>query len=75
MVWVVEIKRKREIGCEVIDQVEEKVRRLGVRRDVSVRTALVYSGSLSPAVAADGYFDAVVNADELMFDDRVSADL
>ena len=67
-VWVVEIKRKREIGCEVIEQVEEKVRRLGVRRDVSVRTALVYSGSLSPAVASDGYFDAVVNADELMFD-------
>ena len=73
-VWVVEIKRKREIGCEVIDQVEEKVSRLGVRRDVSVRTALVYSGNLSPAVAADGYFDAVVNADELMSDDRVSAD-
>ncbi len=27
---------------------------------VSARAALVYSGHLSPVVAADGYFDAIV---------------
>ena len=65
-VWVVEIKRCQEIGMEVVDEVAEKVRRLGIGRRVSVRTALVYSGHLSPAVEAEGFFDAVVDAADIM---------
>ena len=65
-VWVVEIKRRREIGREVIDEVAEKVKRLGVGRRVSMRTALVYSGRLSPSVEAEGYFDAVVDAADIL---------
>ncbi|MBQ7177373.1 MAG: hypothetical protein IJS08_08165, partial [Victivallales bacterium] len=57
---VVEIKRQKEIGRDVIDEVDEKVKAL-VRPDgVSIRTALVYDGHLSPLVAADGYFDAII---------------
>lgn len=59
-VWVVEIKRKNEIGREIEDEVEAKVRALALPRDISVRTALVYEGRLSPGVEADGYFDAIV---------------
>lgn len=65
-VWVVEFKRKQTIGPEVVEEVEGKVRRLGVRRNVSVRTALVYSGRLSPSVEAEGYFDAILDADRLL---------
>ena len=65
-VWVVEFKRRREIGREVIDEVAEKVKRLGIGRRVPVRTALVYSGHLSPAVEADGFFDAVVDAADIL---------
>ncbi len=65
--WVVEIKRRREIGREVIDEVAEKVKRLGIGRRVSVRTALVYSGHLSPSVEAEGYFDAVVDAADILW--------
>ncbi len=57
---VVEIKRKAEIGREVEDEVEAKVKALELPRDVSVRTALVYEGRLSPGVEADGYFDSIV---------------
>lgn len=57
---VVEIKRQREIGREVIDEVAEKVRRIPHRDGMSVRTALVYEGTLAPIVEADGYFDAIV---------------
>ncbi len=60
MICVVEIKRRREIGREVIDEVAEKVKRLPRRDGVSVRTALVYEGHLAPIVEADGYFDAVI---------------
>ena len=59
---MVEIKRRREIGSEVVDEVAEKVRRLGIGRRMSVRTALVYSGRLSPAVEAEGFFDVIVDA-------------
>ena len=57
---VVEIKRKREIGREIEDEVDAKIKALALPRDVSDRTALVYDGNLAPIVEADGYFDAVV---------------
>ena len=57
---VVEVKRQREIGRDVIDEVEEKVKRIPHREGMSVRTALVYDGHLAPIVEADGYFDAVI---------------
>ena len=59
-VCVVEIKRRREIDREVIREVDEKVRAIARPPGVSARAALVYSGHLSPVVAADGYFDAIV---------------
>ncbi len=59
-VYVVEIKRKQEIGREIIEEVDRKVRCLKRRANVSFKTALVYDGHLSPVVEADGYFDAIV---------------
>ena len=56
----VEVKRKREIGREVIEEVDRKVRAVKRPEGVSARTALVYDGRLSPVAAADGYFDAIV---------------
>ena len=59
-VYIVEIKRMSEIGRGVIEEVDEKVRCLKTRPNVSIRTALVYDGHLAPIVEADGYFDAIV---------------
>lgn len=64
--YVVEVKRRKRIGVEIEDEVEEKVRRLQVRKGVSVRTALVYQGDLDPRVREQGYFSAIVSADELL---------
>lgn len=63
---VVEIKRRREIGREVIDEVEKKVAALKTRKGLAIRTALVHAGRLSPGVEADGYFDAVVAAEDVL---------
>ena len=65
-VYLVEIKRRHEIGRDVIDEMAEKVRRLPRRKDISVRTALVYDGHLAPIVEADGYFDSIVPFRSLM---------
>ena len=63
---MVEIKRRKEIGHGIIDEVKAKVDALEVSRNLSVRTALVYDGSLSPSVEADRYFDFVVDAKSLL---------
>ncbi len=65
MALAVEIKRRREIGHEIVDEMDAKVRRLKVAPGLSVRTALVYEGRLSPSVPADRYFDFIVPADRL----------
>jgi len=58
--YVVEIKRRREIGIEVIDEVERKIKRLPLRKGMNSRPVLVFDGELHPAVEATGYFDAII---------------
>ena len=65
-VFVVEIKRRKEIGSGVMDEVKAKVDALGVPRGLSVRTALVYDGKLSPAIESERYFDFIVDAKALL---------
>ena len=64
--YVVEIKRKRYIGREVVEEVARKVERLPHPRAISIRTALVYEGELSKAIEGDGYFDALVPIADLL---------
>ena len=66
MLMVVEIKRRKEIGHGIIAEVEEKVRRLRHDKRLSIRTALVYDGTLAASVPADRYFDFIVPSDELL---------
>ena len=63
--YVVEIKRQREIGKDIIAEVAEKVSRLGYDQRLSVRPVLVYDGLLSPLVADENYFAAIIPAVEL----------
>lgn len=66
MLMVVEVKRKKEIGHEVVEEVSGKVSRLAHDRSLSVRTALVYDGRLSPRIEADRFFDFIVPAERLL---------
>jgi len=65
-IYVVEVKRKNEIGREVIAEVDEKVRRLKRPQNVSVKTALVYEGHLALTVEVEGYFDALIPFSRLL---------
>lgn len=69
MALVVEIKRRKKIEHEIIEEVREKVANLSVSRELSVRTALVYDGELSPSIEADRFFDFVVPLEKLLKDD------
>ena len=65
-VCVVEVKRKNEIDETVEKEVAEKLRRLPVLDGVSKRTALIYEGTLAPVVRGNGFFDALISADDLI---------
>ena len=58
--YFVEIKHQLEIGPEVINEVDAKIKAMKYPEGVSARAALVYDGQLSPKVAAEGYFDAII---------------
>lgn len=58
--FVIEIKRKREIGKDVVEEVMLKLKKLSTPRGKSARTALVYDGILAPTIETDGYFDALI---------------
>ena len=58
--YVVEVKRRRNIGESVEAEVAGKVAKLRHPHGMSIRTALVYEGELAPVVRGNGYFDAIV---------------
>ena len=64
---LVEIKRRKELGDEVISEMRGKLNALSLPGDVSIRTALVYDGHLAATVEAAGYFHALIDVRELLF--------
>ena len=63
--FVVEIKRCKEIDHSIISEVEDKVMSLKYDQRQSVRTALVYDGDLVASVPASRYFDFLISVEEL----------
>lgn len=64
--YVVEVKRRNEIGPEVEAEVRERMRRLPLRSGMSKRPVLVYEGRLDPAVEGGGFFSAVISGRRLL---------
>ena len=65
-VYCVVIKRQNSIGENVVGECEEKISRLKVKKDRTVRPVLVYDGALSRRVPADAFFSFIVSADTLI---------
>lgn len=59
--YIIEIKRQREIGRDVIDEVRARLAKIRKSRGRSNRAVLVYEGHLAPIVETDGYFDSLVS--------------
>lgn len=64
--FVVEIKRRANIDGGIADELDQKLARLRVPARLSVRTALIYDGVLSPVIEAEHVFDFVVPVGELL---------
>lgn len=62
IVYVCEIKFKREeIGMNIIEEVQEKIRRLKVPKYVSRRAVLIHVNGVKDEVADTGYFSAIID--------------
>jgi hypothetical protein len=64
--YVCETKFRKLIDGSVIDEVKEKVRRLGLSKETTVRKVLIYSGELEPVVKGSLHFDRQSCVDELL---------
>ena len=64
--YVVEIKRRNEIGAEIEKEVAERMKRLPLRRGMSKRPVLVCDGHVDPAVEAGGFFSVIVQGRRLL---------
>ncbi|MBP5511029.1 MAG: hypothetical protein J6Z49_08940 [Kiritimatiellae bacterium] len=61
-VYVEEITRKKVIEMDEVDEVDEKVRCLKLRRGINECSALIYDGELVPRLADCGCFAATLDA-------------
>ena len=64
--YVVEVKRRGEIGPEIEEEVRERMKRLPLRAGMSKRPVLVYDGQLDPVVEGSGFFAALVSGRKLL---------
>ena len=65
-VYVIEIKRRQEVGEEVVGEVERKLKALPVSGSKAKRAVLVYEGRLDPRVEASDFFDFIIDFQSLM---------
>ena len=64
--YTIEVKRKHEIGAEIEHEMDRKIAHLPKRRNQSIRTVLVFDGTLSAQLESDNYFAHLLPADQLL---------
>jgi len=64
--YVVEIKRRERIGEDVVDEVREKIRKIRIKRGMSVFPIFVYDGVLSKRIPSGGFFSSIVSSERLL---------
>ncbi len=66
VMYVVEIKRRKQIKADSVDEVKDKVRKIRRPSRISVRKAVIFDGELSSAVWRTGYFDALIDVGKMI---------
>ena len=66
VMYVVEIKRRKQIRADIVDEVKAKVGKIRRPSRISVRKALIFDGELAPVVRRTGYFDAIIDVGTLI---------
>lgn len=65
-VYICETKFRQKITPEVIDEVMEKITRLGIPKGISIRPVLIYQGDLSPQIERANFFTNLISFEQLL---------
>lgn len=65
-VYVCEIKCKKIIDATVVHQIREKIKRLKIPREFSIRTVLIYEGILSESLTAEPLLDRIISFSDML---------
>ena len=65
--YLFEFKFRKKVSYSVIEEIKEKIVRLKLPRDLTVRRGLIYGGgSLEPKVEQSDFFDLVISVDKFL---------
>ncbi len=65
--YVCEVKfAKNPIGPRIIEEMEEKIKRMKVPKRFSIRPALIHVNGVEDGVLDEGYFDKVIDFGQLL---------
>lgn len=64
--YICEIKFRKRITRQVVDEVQNKIARLSNPKNMTVRPVLIYEGKLDPSVEEEGYFDKCIRFADLL---------
>jgi len=65
-IYVCEIKFGQKISPEVIDEVSEKIRKLGLSKGLSIRPVLIYQGELSSKIVQANFFTHLIPFEQFL---------
>ena len=65
-VYVCEVKFRKQISLNVIDEVQEKIRKIKVPKTTSVRPVIIYEGELSSRVQNENFFSHLISFKKLL---------
>lgn len=64
--YICEIKFRKKISADVIDEVKRKIQNLKFAKTISIRPVLIYEGELSPKIQREDFFSHIISFEELL---------
>ena len=65
-VYICELKAKQKIDTSVITEVKDKIKKIKISKNISVRTVLIYAGQIDIDITEQDYFDKIVNFKDVL---------
>ncbi|MEI8301193.1 MAG: ATP-binding protein [Chlamydiota bacterium] len=64
--YICEIKFRKKIAVDVIDEITKKIQTLKISKTISIRPVLIYEGELAPTINQDNFFSHIISFCELL---------
>ena len=65
-IYICEIKFRKKITTSIIDDVAEKIKRIKIPDNLSVRPVLIYQGTVSDTITKSNYFTDLIHFSDLL---------